>query len=424
MAPEWIYLLKVNVGIALFYAFYKLFCQRDTFFQWRRYALLSFLGISFLYPLIDIQNWIKEQPAMNELADYYAILMMDETLVVTPEATSTPQLPSLLTIGMYIYLIGVIALSLRFMVQLLSIFRMRWIGKSVYLNGQRIISLPSEANPFSFFGWIFIYLPQLDKESEDEILMHEQTHARQWHSVDVLLCETICIICWFNPFIWLLKTEMRLNLEYLADDKVTGSMHNHKQYQYHLLGLAYTDKKNYLYNNFNVSHLRKRIIMMNKKRTRMTGCIKYALFAPLAIALLMVSNIGCTSNEKQNEPTESPAPVIQMPEPTSAIDTVYSIAEENPEFPGGMAECYKWIGKELQYPTTSAENGIQGRVVVSFVVNTDGSISDAKVIRGVDPHLDKEALRVISKMPKWKPAKQNGKPVRCAFNLPLRFKLN
>lgn len=164
--------------------------------------------------------------------------------------------------------------------------------------------------------------------------------------------------------------------------------------------------------------------MMDKKRTRMTGRIKYALFAPLAIALLMVSNIGCTSNEKKNEPTESPAPVIQMPEPTSAIDTVYSIAEENPEFPGGMAECYKWIGKELQYPTTSAENGIQGRVVVSFVVNTDGSISDAKVIRGVDPHLDKEALRVISKMPKWKPAKQNGKPVRCAFNLPLRFKLS
>lgn len=137
MAPEWIYLLKVNVGIALFYAFYKLFCQRDTFFQWRRYALLSFLGISFLYPLIDIQNWIKEQPAMNELADYYAILMMDETLVVTPEATSTTQLPSLMTIGMYIYLVGVIALSLRFMVQLLSICRMRWTGKSVYLNGFR-----------------------------------------------------------------------------------------------------------------------------------------------------------------------------------------------------------------------------------------------------------------------------------------------
>ena len=424
MAPEWIYLLKVNVGITLFYAFYKLFCQRDTFFRWRRYALLSFLGISFLYPLIDIQNWVKEQPAMNELADYYATLMVDETIVASPTVTDAPQLPSLMTIAMYIYLVGVIALSLRFLTQLLSIFRMRWNGKSVYLNGQRIISLSSEANPFSFFDWIFIYLPQLDKESQDEILTHEQTHARQWHSLDVIISEIINIICWFNPFSWLLKTEIRLNLEYLADNQVTETMNDCKQYQYHLLGLAHTKKETGLCNNFNVSHLKRRIIMMNKKRTRMTGRIKYALFAPLAIALLMVSNIGCTSNEKKNEPTESPAPVIQMPEPTSAIDTVYSIAEENPEFPGGMAECYKWIGKELQYPTTSAENGIQGRVVVSFVVNTDGSISDAKVTRSVDPHLDKEALRVISKMPKWKPAKQNGKPVRCAFNLPLRFKLN
>ena len=70
MAPEWIYLLKVNVGITLFYAFYKLFCCRDTFFHWRRVALLSFLGISFLYPFLNIQHWVQEQPSMNELADY------------------------------------------------------------------------------------------------------------------------------------------------------------------------------------------------------------------------------------------------------------------------------------------------------------------------------------------------------------------
>ena len=103
---------------------------------------------------------------------------------------------------------------------------------------------------------------------------------------------------------------------------------------------------------------------------------------------------------------------------------IFTIVEENPEFPGGMAECYKWIGKNLQYPTISAENGVQGRVTVNFVVNTDGSIVDIKVLRGVDPYLDKEAIRVVSKMPKWKPGKQRGKAVRCSFNLPVRFKLN
>ncbi|MBR4044612.1 MAG: energy transducer TonB [Bacteroidaceae bacterium] len=103
---------------------------------------------------------------------------------------------------------------------------------------------------------------------------------------------------------------------------------------------------------------------------------------------------------------------------------IFTIVEENPEFPGGMAECYKWINKNLNYPTISAENGVQGRVTVNFVVNVDGSIVDVKVLRGVDPYLDKEAVRVVSKMPKWKPGKQRGKAVRCSFNLPVRFKLN
>ena len=221
MALEWIYLLKVNAGIALFYAFYKLFCQRDTFFQWRRFALLSFLGISFLYPLFDIQDWVMEQPAIYELADYYTELMNTEEATVAPIVYEAPQRPDLLTLCTYLYYIGVMVMSLRFVIQLISICRIRWKGQMVYLNGQRIISLPSEFNPFSFFGWIFLYLPQLEEESRDEILMHEQTHARQWHSVDVIVSELVNIVCWFNPFSWLLKGEIRLNLEYLADNKVT-----------------------------------------------------------------------------------------------------------------------------------------------------------------------------------------------------------
>ena len=103
---------------------------------------------------------------------------------------------------------------------------------------------------------------------------------------------------------------------------------------------------------------------------------------------------------------------------------IFTIVEENPEFPGGIQACYKWIADNMKYPQISQENGVQGRVTVNFVVNADGSIVDVKVVRGVDPHLDKEAIRVVSKMPKWKPGKQRGKAVRCSFNLPVRFKLN
>ena len=417
MALEWIYLLKVNAGIALFYAFYKLFCQRDTFFQWRRFALLSFLGISFIYPLLDIQEWVMEQPAIYELADYYTVLMNTEEVTATaPVAYEAPQRPDLLTLCTYLYYIGVLVMSLRFIIQLVSICRIRWKGQVVYLNGQRIISLPSEANPFSFFGWIFLYLPQMEDESQDEILMHEQTHARQWHSVDVIVSELANIVCWFNPFSWLLKGEIRLNLEYMADNQVAKTMEDSKQYQYHLLGLAHTNSKTGLYNNFNVSQIKSRIIMMNKKRTRTAGRIKYALFVPLAAALLLASNISCTSTETQEANTE-------VMESRAVEGEVFQVVEEMPEFPGGMAECMKWLAQNIKYPAEAQEKGIQGRVIVQMVVEKDGTITHAKVVRGVDPLLDTEALRVVNSSPKWKPGKQNGEAVRVKYTLPIMFRL-
>ena len=103
---------------------------------------------------------------------------------------------------------------------------------------------------------------------------------------------------------------------------------------------------------------------------------------------------------------------------------IFTIVEEMPEYPGGIAAAMKWIANELRYPPIAQENGVQGRVTVRFTINADGSVVDPVVIRGVDPHLDKEALRVIGKMPKWKPGKQRGKAVRVSYNLPVRFKLN
>lgn len=413
MAPEWIYLLKANAGIALFYAFYKLFCQGDTFFQWRRFALLSFLGISFVYPLLDIQHWVKEQPAMNELADYYAMLMTTEAHTDAHTASSL-QLPDLLTLCLYLYYIGVIALSLRLIMQLCSVSWMRWKGTPATIDGQRIISIPTEAAPFSFFGWIFLYLPALKEESRQEILKHELTHARQWHSADVILCELISIICWFNPFAWLMKSEIRLNLEYLADNKVAETMGNCKQYQYHLLSLVNKNGQTYLCNNFNVSHIKRRITMMNKKRTRTTGRIKYALFAPLAIALLLVSNIEAVARTAKEVLEDS---ILQQ-------EKIHQLVDEQPEFPGGMMECMKFLAKNIKYPTEAIKNGIQGRVIVQMVIQKDGSIADAKVARSVDPMLDAEAIRVVNLMPKWKPGKHEGEAVNVRFTLPVVFKLS
>jgi len=114
---------------------------------------------------------------------------------------------------------------------------------------------------------------------------------------------------------------------------------------------------------------------------------------------------------------------VEVEEEEVEEQQIFQVVEEMPEFPGGMGECMKFLGKNIKYPTISQENGVQGRVIVQFVVNRDGSIVDPVVVRGVDPYLDKEALRVISMMPKWKPGKQRGKAVRVKYTVPVMFRL-
>ena len=107
------------------------------------------------------------------------------------------------------------------------------------------------------------------------------------------------------------------------------------------------------------------------------------------------------------------------PEPEKVFDMV----EQMPTFPGGQQELMAYLGKNIKYPTIAQENGTQGRVIIQFVVERDGSITDVRVARGVDPYLDKEAVRVVKSMPKWLPGKQNGKAVRVKFTVPVMFRL-
>ena len=112
------------------------------------------------------------------------------------------------------------------------------------------------------------------------------------------------------------------------------------------------------------------------------------------------------------------------PEPKKEEDNkVFDVVEQQPTFPGGQAALLQWLGQNIHYPAVAEEQGIQGRVVVSFVVEKDGSISSVQVVRGVDPSLDKEAVRVVKSMPRWTPGKQNGQAVRVKYNVPVTFKL-
>lgn len=137
-----------------------------------------------------------------------------------------------------------------------------------------------------------------------------------------------------------------------------------------------------------------------------------------------LTNEVTVENTEADANTQIQAPVeVQQEEENEEVVNFYVI-EEKPEFPGGEAAMFQWISKNVKYPEIAKENGVQGKVFVQFVIGKDGRVSDVQVVRGVDPSLDKEAVRVIQNMPAWKPGKQRGKPVKVSFQLPINFKLS
>ena len=311
-----IYLLKINIAIALFYAFYRLFFYKDTFFTWRRTALLCFFGVSALVPLLDIQTWIAAQEPMVAMADLYGAVLTE--LTITPQA-QTMDWHQVMKGGIeLVYWIVAALLSARLFVQLASILRLARQCPTEEVDGILIHRLSPEKGSFSFFRWIFICPDAHSGEELHEILTHERTHARQWHSVDVLVGELACIACWFNSFVWLMRREIRTNLEYLADERVLATGHDAKAYQYHLLGLSHHKAAATIYNSFNVKKKKKRIIMMNKKRTRKIGRTKYLMFLPLAALLMIVSNIETVARSTKKIATEVLTPKADTPQPSPA----------------------------------------------------------------------------------------------------------
>ena len=428
------YLLKANIILALFYAFYRLFFYRDTFFKWRRAALLGILAVAVLAPLPWTQMWLSTLPTAHAVGTFTAEVLLPE-FIVTPEPSRTGL--SLTHLAAWIYGIGVCLLAVRILIQCLAIGQLGRRCPRTEVNGMTIHALPEGEAPFSFFRQIFVCPTGHTSEELDEILVHEQTHARQVHSLDVLAAELACTLGWFNPFVWLWKREVRQNLEYLADQSVLAGGHDRRTYQYHLLGLAYHKAAATIYNNFNVLPLKKRIRMMNKQKSKSIGQLKYLLFIPVA-ALLAAACAGNSEpktaivmdKDGTREVVIDEQTVEQMEEMAAKQDKVakgnsevYDMVEQAPQFPGGPQALMKWIGENVRYPVAAQEAGVQGRVICQFVIQADGTVGETKILRGVSPELDAEALRIVKAMPAWTPGMQDGQAVNVRYTLPVTFRL-
>ena len=453
-----IYLLKVNFAIVLFYCIYRLLFQQDTFFKWKRIVLFAIIFISFLYPLISQ----KKQLIVNDKLKYVVetvsvpVYSLSEAVTVKNADTSVNFLPQAV-LAVYLLVSGLLIVRLLF--QIGTIFYKLYHTNRKVLFGQTVYESKGLKTPFSFFNWIVIDSSQYSEQDLQEILLHETSHVEQMHSIDTILAELMCVFCWFNPVVWLLKKEIRMNLEFLADRSVLSSGCGAEHYQFHLLSLSYHKAAAKITNNFNVSLLKKRIFMMNKKRTSHRSMFKYALILPV-VAILLCFNSAFypearqgsatviyqpeneitavqPNNEIINEPQEpvrpqnSPSPrVVQDTKPQNNSvakepQKVFNKAEVDPEYPGGIRALYSWLSKEIVYPPDAMKQGIQGTLYVRFVVRADGTIDEAKVVgNSLSPSIDEEGLRAVKKMPKWTPGKNNGVPVDTWYQIPVVFRIS
>ncbi|MCR5534190.1 MAG: M56 family metallopeptidase [Bacteroidaceae bacterium] len=452
------FIIKSALLLAILYGGFALLLSRETFHRFNRLALLSVMVMSLVLPAIHIEapsflsQWEDvfkakesvislttstkdEERNMEEESSLVTNISLEEEEFIEGENTiveETSPLALWKEVGVEaIYLAGVLGSVIFFLFQLFRFWRDTKGGTSTRdEEGNTIVIRGGEFAPYSFLHYIIISVSDYERLRKP-ILAHEQAHIRLGHSWDLLLLEAVKAVQWFNPFVYLLGRDLKAVHEYEADNAVLNQGIDAKTYQLLLVTKAVGNRLQTLGNNLSHHSLKKRIKMMHKtnsNRWMMTKAVVLPALMALAVVAFAkpkVESIPVT--EESTEPTI--ANITTPPEVNTEVslpannDSIYVKVEKDAVFSGGEAAMFKWIVDNLKYPEECKAKGIQGRVYVQFVVNKDGSLSDAKILRSPDKALSQEAIRVVKAMPKWKPAKQGEKAVRSYFRLPIIFKL-
>lgn len=277
MSPLLSYFLQGSLVTAIFVVFYKLLLRRDTFFKWSRWYFVTATIASFLFPLIDVSKLFSASTAPQLILYIPDLSFSAEPLSSNPWETF---------INSLLYA-GILVMAIRLLMQMGALVKLRKNKRINQVESIRIVELQEQVNPFSFFNEIYVN-PCLHTEAElEEIIRHEQFHIQQKHTIDILLSEFLTIVFWFNPFAWVLKNELKQNLEFLTDKLVLETGIDAKHYQYNLLKVSGLQNNIAAANHFHFLKLKNRIIMMNKQQTHPYHAIKFLLLVPIVALLLL-----------------------------------------------------------------------------------------------------------------------------------------
>ncbi|NII25353.1 M56 family metallopeptidase [Pseudoflavitalea sp. X16] len=322
MSPFFIALVKINLVLVLFALAYYGILRRLTFYTANRAFLLFGIGFAMLYPLIDLPPLFAQETAMAVVPEFTQQLKT----MVTKEV-----MPAYMTWVFLIFYIGLAVMLFRIVRQSVSLYRIHRQSAPALIGDVpvRLINVPM--SPFSFGKHIYINPAEHSEEELLTIVAHEHIHVRQRHTVDVLLAELSFTLNWFNPAVWIIRKAIKENLEFIADEQVLEAGADKKAYQYSLLHIGALSTTPLIANDFNLVDLKKRIRMMNVRRSSKLTLGRYALLLPVLLLITLAFSITVrqplqaaakaleevilTSATTVNEPATSPNTVLRLSTP-------------------------------------------------------------------------------------------------------------
>jgi len=470
------YLLNAGIFLLFFYMFNRLLLAKETFHRFNRIVWLLILPLSLLLPFCVLESF-------NPLAWFGAKEQQGPMLIIPEGMTATVVdhsegnvvMSRMVQWILLVYFAGMFVCSLFFIISYIKLAVILWKNKrnrktvafeELLVECKRMAGVRKmvkllihnqETAPFSWMRFIVVSEKDMTEDGRD-ILIHELSHIRKGHSWDLIFTDLLILFQWFNPAAWLMKQSIQQVHEFQADDAVLKAGINAKQYQLLLIKKAVGTRCYSMVNSFNHSKLKKRITMMWKKKSSKWAFAKCMYALPLAFIAVTafatpeisdrLSELSSVKDIKislqQNikpqvlpvtSPAPPPAPPAAVPVSPDAIplslgdqDTLVPLAtvEKRPLFANGEAEdaFTRWVFEHIKYPEEAKNKKIQGRVVAAFVVNQEGYVTNVEILRGVDPLLDAETIRVLESSPKWeRPGIYKGKNVRVRYNFPLNFSL-
>lgn len=443
-------LIPVTISSILFYGIYWAFTSREKYFIVNRIYILASLIFSFVLPFIHINFSLFSAKANLSIPIV--------TLITLPEFTITANKIPFLSLGsivLIIYLIGVAIFAIKFIIKIGTIISLIRHSAIIKSGSIKIIDIKENYTPFSFFNYIFINSNNYSGDSSQKIILHEKEHIREGHSFDLILAEIAHIFQWYNPVMILYNHSLRNIHEYSVDDRIIQQCIERNDYFELLFSTISGKQLNNISNNFNYLLTKKRILMMTQLKKSKWVTVKLLLALPLAAALLFANGIQAQTgspneakakkvtevNEAQKVISSQPAQKItiepQKETKTNAIqdeDKTFNTPEVMPEFPGGMEALYAYLAKNLNYPDEAKKNEVQGNVIINFIIEKDGKVSNVKIVSNnlkgkentPESAIDEcvmEAVEIIKNMPDWKPGMEKGKAVKTVFSIPIRFAL-